>query len=123
MSTCRTARVMTALRGARLARYPVTVMVILLEIRGGVGVDEQVVMPGVLELDPRGRDTHPLEAELHPYRALHRGAVLGRDDVGLGARRGGGTRQSGGARRRGRRLSGGERGGENQGGNEQRTHG
>src|SRR6202030_763935 len=87
-------------------------------IGGRVGVDEQVVMAGVFELHSRRRDTHALQTELHPYRAVDRGAILGTDDVDLRARgRGGALRSDRGG------LGAGERGGEHQGGNDQCTHG
>ena len=55
------------------------------EVRGRIGVDEQVMVAGVLELHARRGDAHALEAELHQHRGVHSGAVLRADDVDLGA--------------------------------------
>ena len=57
----------------------------LRQVRRQFAVDEQVVVAGAVELDPGGRHAHALEPEHDGNRALDLGAVLGRDDVDLGA--------------------------------------
>src|ERR1700734_178049 len=53
-----------------------------------VHVDQQMVMTRVVEFDARRRDSHPFQSEAHGDRSLHRGAVLGRDEIHLGVGRG-----------------------------------
>jgi hypothetical protein len=40
-----------------------------------VGVDQQMMMAGVVELDARRRNAHALQAELHGDRTVHGRAV------------------------------------------------
>ncbi len=53
-----------------------------------VGIDQQVMMAGVVELHASRRDAHAGKAEHHGDRALHRRAIGGAHDVQLRAGRG-----------------------------------
>src|SRR5262245_9562460 len=59
----------------------------LAEIGWRIDIDQQVMMTGVLKSHSGGRNTHPLEAKAHSYRARDLGTVLRTDDVDLGTLR------------------------------------
>ncbi len=66
--------------------------------RRRVGVDQQVMVAGVLHRDAGGRDAHAAQAEAHGHGARDRLAIVRRDDVELDVLRRGTARQVGSGR-------------------------
>src|SRR5258708_39563232 len=50
-----------------------------------------MMMPRILEFDPRRRDPHPLQSKAYGDRPMHHRSVLRRDEIHLGIRGGRGA--------------------------------